>query len=173
MFCFIYIYICIYILLLFSEGNWFFFYCSFFLEGTSDRGLDTRKIFLVENCGGKMSWTFWGNRKNMTSQPFGVWRIPGASGESSQHRILIGEVSIKQQRRRSVLCYPSDHFHHTLVLARLSSYSRRRIRILLIAHSSFLQPEILDFWRFSDLEEGVMSISSSCFGRGYSHLKPG
>ncbi|RVW93533.1 hypothetical protein CK203_035010 [Vitis vinifera] len=97
----------------------------------------------------------------MTSQPFGVWRIPGASGESSQHRILIGEVSIKQQRRRSVLGYPSDHFHHTSVLARLSSYSRRRIRILLIAHSSFLQPEILDFWSFTVSPGHLVTVLTS------------
>lgn len=42
---------------------------------------------------------------------------------------------------------------------------RKRVRILLIAHSSFPQPEILDFWRFLDFEEDVISISSS-FWRG-------
>ena len=76
-----------------------------------------------------------------------------------------GGISIEQQRGGSVLHYPSDHFLRTSVFARLSSDSRKRVRILLIAHSSFPQPEILDFWRFSDLEEDLISTSSS-FWRG-------
>ena len=96
-----------------------------------------------------------------TTIVLGFQRVQGASGESSQHHRLIGKISIEQQRGRSVLHYPFDHFHHTSVLARLSSHLHRRIMILLFAHSPFLQQDILDFWRFSDLEKGVISIGSS------------